>query len=149
MIRCNEHLGINKNDHKLVTPNPSSIGDHAKQTGHVASLDNFQIISRTDNSYDLLIHQSLLIQREIVLILISKSLLFPWYYSDSLASPLLYSCYFPLTSVFTISQYHSQYFFLYFHSFFHLLIIDYFLSFYLHFLAFLLLVVFYTPWFIP
>ena len=62
LIRCNEHWGVNRNRQKLATRSPSSIGDHGKQTGHVISLENFQITSRTDNSFDLLIHESLLIQ---------------------------------------------------------------------------------------
>ena len=64
MIQYNEHLGVNRSGQKFATPSRSSIGDHGKQTGHVASLDNFQIISRADNSFDLLIHESLLIQRD-------------------------------------------------------------------------------------
>ena len=49
---------------KLVNPSPSSIGDHIKQMGHPASLDDFHISSRTDNAFDLLIQESLLIQRD-------------------------------------------------------------------------------------
>ena len=53
LVRCNEHLGANKSDCKLAAPSPSSIRDHFKQTGHIASIDDFCIISKTDNSYDL------------------------------------------------------------------------------------------------
>ena len=67
-----------------------------------ASLDNFQIISRTDND-------SL---NEIGLILISNSLLFPLVYSEVLASSPLIFLFFPFTSVLMISQYHSQNFLL-------------------------------------
>ena len=56
LIRCNEHLGLNKIGNKLANPSPSSIGDHIKQTGHNASLDDFYIISKTNNSFDLLLH---------------------------------------------------------------------------------------------
>ena len=46
------------------TCSPSAIGDHISKSGHDASLENFEIISRTDNSFDLLIHESLLILRD-------------------------------------------------------------------------------------
>ena len=45
-------------------PSPSSNRDYVKQTGHIASIDDFCIISKTDNSYDLLIHESLLLQKD-------------------------------------------------------------------------------------
>ena len=64
LIRCNEHLGINRNGRELSSPSPSSIRNHIKQTGHTASIDDFSVISKTSNSYDLLIHESLLIQRD-------------------------------------------------------------------------------------
>ena len=64
LVRCNEHLGVNKSGYKLAAPSPSSIRDHVKQTGHIASIDDFCIISKMDNSYDLLIHESLLIQKD-------------------------------------------------------------------------------------
>ena len=41
-----------------------TVGDHISKSGHDASLENFEIISRTDNSFDLLIHESLLILRD-------------------------------------------------------------------------------------
>ena len=63
-IRCNEHLGIDKKGSKLASPSPSSIWDHIKQTGHSALLENFSIISMSDNSFNLLIHESLLFQRD-------------------------------------------------------------------------------------
>ena len=46
---------------KLAAPIQSSTRDHVKQTDHIASIDDFCIISKTDNSYDLLVHESLLI----------------------------------------------------------------------------------------
>ena len=64
LIRCNEHLGINRNGRELSSPSLPSIRDHIKQTGHTASIDDFSVISKTTNSYDLLIHESLLIQRD-------------------------------------------------------------------------------------
>ena len=63
-IRCNEYLGISKSGSKLASPIPSSIWDHMKQAGHSASLDDFSIISKTDNSFELLIHERLSIQRD-------------------------------------------------------------------------------------
>ena len=64
LIRCNEHLGININGRELSSLSPSSIRDHVKQTGHTASFDDFCVISKISNLYDLLIHESLLIQRD-------------------------------------------------------------------------------------
>ena len=64
LIRCNEYLGINRNGHEIVSSRPSSIRYHIKQTGHTASIDDFCIISKSNNSYDLLINESLLIQRD-------------------------------------------------------------------------------------
>ena len=49
LVRCNEQLGGTKSGCKLAAPSPSSITDHAKQTGHNASIDDFCIISKTDN----------------------------------------------------------------------------------------------------
>ena len=56
-VRCREHLGINKVGQKIKSSS-SAIGDHISKTGHDASLENFEIISRADNSFDLLIHES-------------------------------------------------------------------------------------------
>ena len=64
LIHCNEHLAINRNGHEIVSSSPSSIRDHIKQTGHTMSIGDFHIISKSSNSYDLLIHESLLIQRD-------------------------------------------------------------------------------------
>ena len=36
LIRCNEHIGINRNGREVSSPSPSSIRDHVKQTGHIA-----------------------------------------------------------------------------------------------------------------
>ena len=63
VVRCREHLGINKAGQKIKS-SPSAIGDHISKSGHDASLENFEIISRTVNSFDLLIHESLLILRD-------------------------------------------------------------------------------------
>ena len=63
IVRCREHLGINKAGQKIKS-NSSSIGDHISKFGHKASFDDFEIISKTDNHFDLLIHESLLIKRD-------------------------------------------------------------------------------------
>ena len=59
-----EHLGVKKSRRKLVAPSPSSIWERSKQTGYIAFPDDCKIICRTDNSFDLLIRESLLIQRD-------------------------------------------------------------------------------------
>ena len=63
-IRCYEHLGTNKSGGKRACPSSSSIGDHIKQSGHEGTLEDFSIISKTSMTFDLLIHESLLIQRD-------------------------------------------------------------------------------------
>ena len=61
--RCREHLGINKAGQKIKS-NCSAIGDHISKFGHNGSLEDFDILSKTENSFDLLIHESLLILRD-------------------------------------------------------------------------------------
>ena len=63
-IRCYEHLGLNKRGENRASPSSSSIWDHIKQSGHAGTLEDFSIISKSDNSFDLSIHESLLIQRD-------------------------------------------------------------------------------------
>ena len=63
IIRCREHLGINTAGQKIKS-NFSSIGDHISKSGYKASFDDFEIISKTDNHFDLLIHESLLIKQD-------------------------------------------------------------------------------------
>ena len=63
VLRCREHLGINKACQRIKSSS-SAIGDHISKSGHDASVEKFEIISRTDNSFDLLIHESLLILRD-------------------------------------------------------------------------------------
>ena len=60
VVRCREHWGINNAVEKLKS-SPSAIGDHISMSGHDAPLENFEIISRTDDSFGQLIHESLLI----------------------------------------------------------------------------------------
>ena len=64
LIRSNEHLGINRNGREIVSSSPSSIRDYVKQTGHTPSINDFRVIRKSSNSCDLLIHESLLIQRD-------------------------------------------------------------------------------------
>ena len=63
-IRCYEHLGTNKSGGKRACPSSSSVGDHIKQSGHEGTLEDFSIISKTNMTFDLFIHESLLIQRD-------------------------------------------------------------------------------------
>ena len=63
VVCCREHLGINKAGQRIKS-SPSDIGDHISKSGHDASLENFEIIGRTDNSFDLLIHESFLILQD-------------------------------------------------------------------------------------
>ena len=59
VVRGREHLGINKAGQKIKS-NFSSIGDHISKSGHKESFDDFEIISKTENHFHLLIHESLL-----------------------------------------------------------------------------------------
>ena len=80
---CREHLGINKAGQKIkVSPSAiwvlsnaevpgnltsaqeSTIWDHTNQSGHAASLQDFSVLDRANNDFDLLIHESLLILRD-------------------------------------------------------------------------------------
>ena len=47
-----------------VSPCSSSIWDHIKQSGHAGTLENFSIIGKSDNSFDLLIRESILNHRD-------------------------------------------------------------------------------------
>ena len=63
LIRSREHLGIGKKGQPIKT-SPSAISEHIKQTGHCANLENFTILEKAKNEYDLLIFESLLILRD-------------------------------------------------------------------------------------
>ncbi len=39
----------------------SAIWDHLNESGHIASFDDFSILDRANNDFDLLTHESLLI----------------------------------------------------------------------------------------
>ena len=64
LVRCREHLGINKLGQDVKSSGPSSIKDHIFKTGHKATFEDFSILAKNDNSFDLLIYESLLILRD-------------------------------------------------------------------------------------
>ncbi len=64
ITRCREHLGINKAGQQKIKVTASAIWDHLNESGHTASLDDFSILDRANNDFDLLIHESLLILRD-------------------------------------------------------------------------------------
>ena len=59
LIRSREHLGIGKK--RKPKTSTSAISEHIKQTGHCANLENFTILEKANNEFDLLIFGSLLI----------------------------------------------------------------------------------------
>ena len=61
---CN-HIESNKAGQKIKS-SFSSIGDHISKSDHKASFDDFEIISKTENHFDLRINESLLIQQDTV-----------------------------------------------------------------------------------
>ena len=63
-IRCYEHLGLTKSGGNRASPSSSSIWDHITQSGNAGTLEHFSIISKSENSFDLLIHENLIIQRD-------------------------------------------------------------------------------------
>ena len=59
--RISEHLGISPITGKRSTnPAMSSILSHINASGHPANFDDFQILSSSSDSYELMIHESLL-----------------------------------------------------------------------------------------
>ena len=62
--RISEHLGISPITGKHST-NPAipSILSHTNASGHPANFDDFQILSSSSDSYELMIHESLLINK--------------------------------------------------------------------------------------
>ena len=60
ITRRREHLGINKAGKKIKV-SPSAIWDHINKSGHAASVEDFSVLDRANNDFDLLIHESLLI----------------------------------------------------------------------------------------
>ena len=63
ITRCREHLGITKAGQKIKVSS-SAIWDHINPSGHAASLEDFLVLDRANNDFDLLIHESLLILRD-------------------------------------------------------------------------------------
>ena len=63
-VRCLEHLGRNRSGHKTNSSNPSSVWDHIGKTGPNAIMEDFKIITKSNNAFDLLIYESLLIQKD-------------------------------------------------------------------------------------
>ena len=63
VVRCREHLGVNKKGISIKGAS-SSIRDHINETGHAASFDDFCILDKANNNFYLLIHESLLILRD-------------------------------------------------------------------------------------
>ena len=57
-IRCREHLGINKAGQKIKS-DCSAIGSHISKSGRLGSLENFDVLSKIENSFDFYIHKSL------------------------------------------------------------------------------------------
>ena len=61
VIGYREHF-ISK--YQKIKSNCSALGDHISKSGHNGSLHDFGILSKTENSFELLIHESLLILRD-------------------------------------------------------------------------------------
>ena len=59
-----EHPGINRSGHKTNSSGQSSIGDHITKTAHNGTMEDFKIIAKSDNAFDLHIYDSLLIQKD-------------------------------------------------------------------------------------
>ena len=59
-IRGREHLGTGKKGQPIKT-SPSAISEHIKQTDHCANLENFTILEKASNKYNLLIFESFFI----------------------------------------------------------------------------------------
>ena len=64
IMTYNKYLCINRSRHKTNSSNQLSIGDHISRTGHNATMEDFKIIAKIDNAFDLLIYESLLIQKD-------------------------------------------------------------------------------------
>ena len=64
LTRISEHLGISPITGKHSTnPAMSSILSHINASGHPANFDDFQILSSSSDSYELVIHESVLINK--------------------------------------------------------------------------------------
>ena len=80
ITRCRKHLGINKAGQKI-NVSPSTIWDDINQSGHAASLEDFSVLDRANNHFDLLIHliPNSLPPPRSVLIIIPLGLLFHFF----------------------------------------------------------------------
>ena len=64
LTRYREHLGINKYGQNIQSESSSSIKDHANKTGHAVSIDDFTILCKSNNAFDHLIYEILLIHTD-------------------------------------------------------------------------------------
>ena len=86
--RISEHLGISPITGKQSTnPAISSILSHINAFGHLANSDDFQILSSSSDSYELMIHESLLINKYNLILMFKEGLFFS---SSSKSSFMLY-----------------------------------------------------------
>ena len=76
IVRCREHLGISKKDNSVKGAS-SAIRDRIKHTGHSASLDDFCIIDKTTNEFDLVMYESLLILTDLPMLNFQSSSIAP------------------------------------------------------------------------
>ena len=66
-VRMNEHLGVSQKTGrqlKFNSRNPSAIRSHCELCSHPANYDNFDIVDRSRNDFELLIKESILIGKE-------------------------------------------------------------------------------------
>ena len=64
LARCSEQLRSNKLGQDVKSHGPSSVIDDICKTGNKDSLNYFSILAKTDDSFDFLIHECLLILRD-------------------------------------------------------------------------------------
>ena len=64
LLFCRGQSGVNKHCQSIKSSGRSSINDHANNTGRKAFIGDFSIMSKTNNSFDLLIYECLLIHRD-------------------------------------------------------------------------------------
>ena len=58
---CSHDQKIKKNAGQKIKVSPSAIWDHINRSGHAASVEDFSVLDRANNDFDLLIRESLLI----------------------------------------------------------------------------------------
>ena len=75
--RISEHLGISPITGKRSTnPAISSILSHTNASGHPPNFDDFQILSSSSDSYELMIHERLIMFKAALFLLTSSKLSF-------------------------------------------------------------------------